>query len=179
MNPLNEQWLPLQGWEAAYEISDLGRVRRLKKGSRSKDTVGKCLTHSTDAYGYAHVHLRDWPRTSTGKVHILVTRTFLGPPPEGHEVNHKNGNRMDPRLENLEYVTRSENHRHAYQVLGRAKVSNKGEKAGRAKLTDEQVLEIRRLYARGDVSQTVLAKQFGVAQTMIGFIVRRVSWTHI
>jgi hypothetical protein len=60
-----------------------------------------------------------------------------------------------------------------------SKVSNKGEKAGRAKLTDQQVLEIRRLYSQGGVSQTVLAKKFGVDQTMIGFIVRRVSWTHI
>lgn len=95
------------------------------------------------------------------------------------QVNHKDGVRNNNHLENLEYVSCSGNHLHAYRTLGRAPVSNKGMAAGRAKLTDDQVRSIRIRYAAGDVSQQALADEYSVNQTMIGFIVRRTNWSHI
>ena len=54
-----------------------------------------------------------------------------------------------------------------------------GVKNGRAKLTDDDVRAIRRMYAAGGVSLLALADEFGVDQTAVGFIVRRVRWTHV
>lgn len=177
-----ENWLPVVGWETVYEVSDLGRVRRIKAGKKSRGDrgkIGRLMGIRPDAYNYAQVHLRDWPRDLTIKVHILVALAFLGAPPEGHEVNHKDGNRMNPRLDNLEYLTRGKNLEHAYRVLGRAKVCMKGETNAKAKLSNEQVLDIRRRYIPRKVSQQSLADEFGVTQAMIGFIVRGENWKHI
>lgn len=101
---------------------------------------------------------------------------FVGECPPKLQVNHKDGQRSNNALSNLEYVTCSENHKHAYAVLGRKKTITKGEKNGRAKLNIAQVEEIRRMYARGGISQQKIADQYGVNQTMIGFIVRKANW---
>jgi len=55
----------------------------------------------------------------------------------------------------------------------------RGEKHGMAKLTESQVIEIRRRYAIGNISQEKLAFELGVSQTTIGSIVRRDKWTHV
>jgi hypothetical protein len=174
----NENWLPLVGWEGVYEISDLGRIKRIKKHSRCKTGLLACTVKTN---GYPIAHLRDGPeRHAQVLLHRLVALTFLGPPPDGRDqVNHKNGDRSDPRAINLEWVSCSENHAHAYDVLRRAKVSNKGELAGRAILSESDVLEIRRRYAIGGVSQKTLSEEFGVSQVNISCILRRASWTHI
>lgn len=64
------------------------------------------------------------------------------------------------------------------QAIG-DKVSNKGEKAGMHKLTNEQVIYIRERYAKGDISQKDLAKEMGMSKSMIGYIVNRNAWKHI
>ena len=180
MNQAKERWLPVVGWEGVYKVSSLGRVMRIKKRKRSKFPAEHTLTPCPCSNGYAQVHLRDWPRNMpAGLVHLLVARAFMGDPPPGHEVNHKDDNRMNPRLDNLEYVTRSENQLHAYRVNMRPPVSNKGEAAGRAKLTNLQVQNIRDRYQTGKISQQTLANEFGIHQTMVGFIVRRANWTHL
>jgi hypothetical protein len=70
-------------------------------------------------------------------VHRLVAEAFLGQ--SDLQVNHKNGDKSDNRLDNLEFVTCIENARHAVDVLGR----NLGDKNHKCKLTWEQVCEIR------------------------------------
>lgn len=63
---------------------------------------------------------------------------------------------------------------------GRDKVGyTKGEASGRAKLTESQVLEIRRLHATGGITLVQLGKQFGVHPVSIRLIVKRINWTHI
>ncbi|MFZ3286550.1 MAG: HNH endonuclease [Telluria sp.] len=176
----NENWLPLVGWEGVYDISDLGRIARIKKHRRCRTGLISC---TSKVNGYPIAHLRDGPeRHAQTLLHRLVALTFLGPSPAGQsQVNHKNGNRSDPRLVNLEWVSCSENHLHAYRTLGRSKVSkpNKGEAHGRSKLTDANVIAIRERYGAGGISQQSIANEFGVNVTTISFVVRRVSWTHI
>lgn len=97
-----EIWLDIPGI-LGYQVSDLGSVRNEKR----------VIAISTDAAGYKNVQI--------GKkrylVHRLVASAFLGP--SDKQVNHKNGIRGDNSLSNLEWVTQSENHRHAFRVLGR------------------------------------------------------------
>lgn len=107
------------------------------------------------------------------RVHRLVMEAFVGPSPL--LVNHKNGVRNDNRLENLEYVTRSQNQIHARDVLG---TGTEGERNGRAKLTEKDVLEMRRLRLEG-ATQKELITRFGVNRNMVQRILYRKAWTHI
>lgn len=84
-----------------YEISDLGRVRRIKTGRIIKTRV------STS--GYEHVNLYLNKVASTKQVHRLVVETFIGEIPKGFQVDHINRDRLDNNLSNLRIVTRSQN----------------------------------------------------------------------
>src|SRR5688572_4688564 len=95
-----EDWRDVVGWEGIYQVSDQGRVRRIKQGPGTKTGV---LKASVSGNGYPMVSLCYDGRINKRTVHSLVAQAFFGPPPVGQEVNHKNTNRDDARLENLEY----------------------------------------------------------------------------
>lgn len=160
-----ERWKKIGG--LPNEVSDRGRVRRTEAAGNVE--AGHICKAQERPGGYLCVNFRPF-------VHTLVAEAFLGPrPSQHHVVNHKNGDKKDNRLENLEWVTRSENQDHALRTgLSKAR----GETHGRAKLTREQVEEIRRRYAGEDGTQTELAEDYGVSQMLISKIVRHEVWTH-
>lgn len=94
---MREEWRPVTGRETEYEVSSLGRVRNAR---------GRVLRPQRGSHGYPHV---DLGRNKTKLIHILVATAFLGPVPEGQEVRHRNGNKFDPRVRNLQYGTRLQN----------------------------------------------------------------------
>jgi hypothetical protein len=98
---MEETWKDIPGLDGRYQASNLGRIRSVK-------ILKPRITSGT---GYLCVTVTGQKKIAT---HALVARTYLGPCPPGKEVNHINSNRQDPRPENLEYVTRSENNRHAF-----------------------------------------------------------------
>lgn len=109
-------------WEAvpgfpAYAVSSLGAIRRTTPwDTRGRRVVKRvALTPRIDAEGYAHVCLHNGSRQKTFRVHTLVLTAFLGPA-EGREANHKNGQRADNRLDNLEWATHAENIRATYRA---------------------------------------------------------------
>ena len=104
---LDERWLPVVGNDG-YLVSDQGRVKRIKTGA----------IFSPESSVYRVVDLRTVGASRTVLVHRLVMAAFGGPCPPGLCVNHKNGNKHDNRLDNLEYVTPRENSIHARDVLG-------------------------------------------------------------
>lgn len=71
------------------------------------------------------------------KAHIAVAHAFLGPRPEGKEVNHIDGNKSNNHFSNLEYVTHSENIKHSYDVLGRK--GNTGKRRPHSKETKHKM----------------------------------------
>lgn len=105
---------------------------------------------------------------------------FIGPIPEGYEVNHIDGNKENNALENLEYVTRRQNIQHAIQTLGRDWKSpkNAGGTHGMAKLTETDVVRLRTLHAEG-WRLPRLAQEFGVGIASVSMIVNRKTWRHI
>jgi len=173
-----EIWKDVVGYEGIYQVSNRGRVMRIAPGPGA--VVGRILKPMGGGNGYLRVGLwRDRKRTHLF-VHRLVIEAHIGPAPSpDHEVNHKNGITDDNRVENLEWVTRSENERHAYRVLGRKAAPSKGEAHGLAKLSDEDVIGMRKLYATGKYTQAELGEMFGVSESNIGLIVRREIWKHI
>jgi hypothetical protein len=107
-------------------------------------------------------------------VHVAVANAFLGPCPEGMEVNHKNGNKKYNNVTNLEYMTRQQNVQHAYDTgLG---AGIRGEKNVSSKLTYRQVRRIRIRYKEGNSSQADLANRYGVTQSAVKNIVNNKTW---
>lgn len=152
-----ERWRPVVGYEGLYEISDSGRLKRIGRDRLGRSRyIGHILSPSL-VTGYCHCLLSGPSGPKNVFVHVLVAEAFIGPKPAGMQVNHKNGNKADPRLENLEYVTRSENHLHALKN-GLFKPPS-GDRHWYARLSNEQIREIVRRSEMG-VTNAALAKEF-------------------
>lgn len=126
-------------------------------------TVGgtwKVLKGGVEGWGYHLVSLFRDGKPYSKKVHTLVAECFLGPRPDGYDINHKNGIKTDNRLENLEYCTRAQNTQHAYN-LGLAK-GVRGEHHGNSKLSDTQALDLMTL--KGTMSQSKAASIFNISR---------------
>jgi len=170
-----ERWRPIREWEGIYEISDMGRIRRMVGGTSTY--AGRIMSPIENGHGYLTVRLRYNGREAKPLIHCLVADAFLGKRPEKYHVNHKDGDTRNPKLSNLEYVTCSENHLHAYRILGRKGRQQFGVANPASKLNDEKVREILRLYRDTQITQNDLAAQFGVTQSMISQIVLGKRWT--
>ncbi len=102
-----ERWLPVVDYQGRYEVSDRGRIRSFVRRREGK------LLACARSHGYPAVVLSGDDGCAAKLVHRLVAEAFIGPAPGGHDVDHIDGNRGNPRAENLEYVSRSENLRRA------------------------------------------------------------------
>lgn len=166
-----ERWLPVRGYETHYDVSDLGRVRRTL-GCRGA-TAGRIMKLG-GIDGYQTVSLCKADRKRRHSVHVLVAEAFLGKRPRGKVPNHKNLDRGDNRLGNLEWLTPKQNAQHAIR-LGRISGGRSlGEANGRSKLTVAQVALIRRL--KGKVGQREIALLAGVCKTAIQKIHQEKMW---
>lgn len=164
---LTEEWRPIAGYEGIYSISSIGRARN--------DRTGRILKPALSSWGRDYLLFRP----STGnkarnlQIHVEVAKAFLGPRPVGHVVNHKNGIKTDNRAENLEYVTRLGNEKHAADNALKAW----GERHGMHKLTANEVRWIRAMRRR--VTRVAMAAQFGVSVGAIAGVLDGKSWRHL
>lgn len=105
-------------------------------------------------------------------VWMVLNRSAI---PSRMEVNHIDGDGTNNHPENLEVVTKSQNAKHALHTLG--KLANRNLPG--AKLTPQQVIEIRELYDSRSIAQKEIASLYGVSDVTVRNIGRRVKWTHI
>ena len=177
---MEEIWKPVLGYEDHYQISDLGRLRRISRSQATRP--GRIKKPYPTISGYLRYNLSVGNKVRHISVHRLVLEAFHGPIPEYLQTNHKNGNKKDNRLINLEVCTPSYNRVHALEVL-KVKVSGnpyiKGTDNPKAKIGESEVRKIRRLYDSGELSQQAIADQFGLTQTTVSRIVLRQLWAHI
>lgn len=170
------EWRDIEGWP--YLVSEDGQIKRggnpgpgIKVGVVLRQAVNK-RTH------YAHVTLWDRSRSLTVSIHPIVARAFIGPPPTpAHEVSHRDGNKLNNRWTNLEWLTRQGNVAHA-DSLGLRRLDNfvlKGEKNRQAKLRNKDIPSIRRSLKSG-VRVSAIAKQYGVSSSAITLIERGITW---
>jgi hypothetical protein len=109
-----ELWAPIPGFEGSYEVSTCGRIRSLDRTVTRRDGVaqpcrGRMLRPGTDKAGYQYVCLRQVGESGTRRIHELVLRAFIGPPPPNTECCHRDGAPASNHLPNLRWDTRSGN----------------------------------------------------------------------
>lgn len=168
-----EEWRPCPRCETRYSVSNIGRIRR--DASYNSTYAGRIITLHEAPTGYPLVTLRNDGGKRGGKrilVHQLVALAFIGPRPTGYHVNHKNGIKSDNRVDNLEYVTPSENIQHALR-LG---LTTHGAQRYNAKLTATQAADIKASAAKG-TTHRVLAERFNVSRGLISHICTGLSWS--
>lgn len=114
MKKQQEIWKMINGYEGFYQVSNLGRVRSLQrwvdhKPGQYRLVKERILTPSVDNAGYLHVRLAKDGVYKLFKVHRLVAKHFLDDYSESKTINHKNHNRWDNSVENLEMMTLEDN----------------------------------------------------------------------
>ena len=163
-----EKFNKIKGYEN-YSVSNQGRVYNYKKRI--------FLKPQKNTHRYLHVGL--W-KNGIGKMHTihrLVALAFIPNVFGKRTINHIDGCKANNHVSNLEWNTHSENVKHAFD--NGLKNPTKGSKNGKSKLTENQVLEIRRLYSTGEYTQRALGKIFGVTPQLIELIINRKIWRHI
>lgn len=175
-----EQWKPIPGYEGLYDVSDMGRVRSLRMRLYHHDSLRKVplILSPGLRMGYPFVRLHDTAREEKPKsfsVHRLVCEAFHGPCPDGHQCAHLNGDRNDPRAENLSWVLPAENQSHRL-IHG---TDSCGENQYSAILSEESVLQMRREFVgrRGQLKDWAL--EYGCTISAIWRAVHGKSWRHL
>jgi hypothetical protein len=165
-----------EAWETVacspnYEVSSLGRVRRLTAGPGTY--AGKILSQPLSKNGYPQVNIRRDGAIKSTKVHTLVATAFHGERPTVfHEVAHRDGDRTNNRSENLRWATGIDN---AADNIANG-THGIGERHAGAKLTDSDVKKIRAEHAkllRG------FATKYGIDISTVRTIISGSRWSHV
>jgi hypothetical protein len=111
---MSNEWRGIPGYEGAYEVSDAGQIRTVervavRKNGRSYSVKAKSRKLVPNRYGYMSLRLCLNGVDAPKEVHVLVALAFLGPRPEGADVRHLDGDKLNNSAKNLQYGSRSEN----------------------------------------------------------------------
>tara|TARA_R110000744_G_C19175729_1_gene542153 strand:+ start:181 stop:717 length:537 start_codon:yes stop_codon:yes gene_type:complete len=164
-----------------YEVSNLGRVKRLEKSIEYHNGRGFCkkilpekILKPCKGLGGYIIYSID---SKSFRGHTLVAQVFLKRESHMTQVNHKNGIKDDNRVCNLEWCTPSENSQHAHDT-GLSKVPA-GELNHSSKLTKTEVLQIKILIQEGGMLQKDIAIMYNVKDTTISDIKHGKRWNHV
>ena len=167
---MKEIWKDIPNYEGRYQVSNHGRVYSLNQ----RKTLMK---PSISNYGYHRIGLYKNNVRTFKFIHRLVAQTFIPNPNNLPEVNHLDGVKTNNKVNNLEWSTKSNNEKHAFRTG--LKISCKGIKHPKSKLTEQQVLEIRNKYMPRKYSLTMLANEYNISFQLVSLIINRKIWTHI
>lgn len=171
-----EIWLPVLGFEE-YSISNLGRLRyeKPKRAPRSNDNINRIkrepyiVNQNLNKKGYPCVRIGLTNNRKSFSVHRLVAIAFIENPYNKTQVNHIDGNKQNNLVTNLEWVTNQENCIHTY--ASGITIRAIGEASPFAKLTDQQVRDIR----KDPRENKQIALDYGVTPKYVGHIKARRS----
>lgn len=111
-----EIWKDINNFENFYQISNMGRVRSLDRlsGKNNKQFYGKIIKQFVGTSGYFFVNLKNNDKNNPKMVHCLIGIAFIPNPENKKTINHKDGNKLNNHVSNLEWMTHSENQLHAF-----------------------------------------------------------------
>ena len=161
----HEHWKVIPSTGGRYSASNLGRIRR-NVGPQCRKT--RIVNPTRKNRAKLVIEVKHQPKRLQVAVHNLVAEAWLGPCPDGLEVNHKDRNRHNNRVENLEYISHTENMRHAMLV---------GENR-RRKLDQHAVRQIRRMRAAG-MHVDDIRSRFGVTRTCVYCVLSGKTWSYV
>lgn len=167
-----ELWVDVTGYEGYYQVSSLGRIRSLPRivggGNGPRRYPGRMM--KPDCYGpYDMVELSRNGISRLYTVHRLIAIAFVPNPYEKPEVNHKDGNKRNNAINNLEWATDKENSQHA--ALNGLLAT--GGRNGNAKTTDRQAVVIYHKYRTGRLRIRELAIRYGYSEPGIKMVINR------
>lgn len=172
-DPTNEQWRDIPGYGGKYQVSSNGRIGRLGGRGPVKNTL-YIMAPYIDEQGRPKVNLRLQSTAKQIIVSKLVALAFIGPRPEGKDVLHNNGINSDNFVGNLRYGTKLENMADK-RVHG---TQPEGASSHFAKLTEEQVHDIRASLERGESPKSI-SLRMPITERSISDVKLRKSWSHI
>lgn len=167
----NQKWI--EGHEGKYSVDTFGRVYSHRHNGVKK------LSSNVRKDGYEQVVVSVDNVRKTYSVHRLVASAFIGQN-DDLTVNHKDGNKNNNRLENLEYCTQAENNRHAFDTG--LKKGRKGSAHHFAKLNENDVILIRFLWENRHINkltQRQMATVYGVSYQTISDVIAKKVWPHV
>ena len=120
---MKEIWKDIRGYEGLYQVSNLGRVRSLDryvnsaiKNNNKVIKKGKILRSNSNWNNYLQVHLSKYGKSKMITIHRLVAQTFIPNPKNLPQINHKDGNKLNNCIDNLEWCTAKENVNHSWKL---------------------------------------------------------------
>lgn len=119
MKYIDEMWKDIPGFNGAYQISNYGRLKSYKQHKE------RLMSLHPNRYGYVEKQLYKNNKYINKKIHRLVAEAFIPNPDNLPEVNHKDGNKQNNCVNNLEWCTPKENNWHRYHVLHKCWSSDK------------------------------------------------------
>lgn len=115
-----EKWVDIKGYEGLYQVSNFGRVKSLgrwKQNHGKKQYISeKIKAQRIDPQGYSMVDLYKDNKSKARRIHRLVAENFIENPFNKETVNHKNGDKRDNTVNNLEWATQKEQNEHIYRI---------------------------------------------------------------
>jgi len=170
-----EIWKKAVGYPT-YEVSNLGRIKTFNWKNSGQTRIMK---PAIDKSGYLRTMLKDENgKITTIKVHRVILNTFkYRSDYKKYEVNHKDGNKQNNNIDNLEWVTRKENIQHC--IDNNLQYVLKGEEIGNSILKENDVIYIRNNFKPRVITRKMLASKFNVSEGTIKDILSRRSWKHV
>jgi len=179
---MQEIWKEIKGYENMYQVSNLGKIKSLKRyiynNRYGQSLVSEKILKAGKNYGYLHVLLCKNGQMKNFKVHRLVAQAFLRLDITNKKlcVCHKDDNPQNNKLDNLWLGTHKDN---TQDMFSKNRQHNRnGEKHPSSKLTEKQVKKIRELL-KTPLFQREIAKMYNISNKTISKIHTNKSWKHI
>lgn len=182
---MKEIWKDIEGYEDLYQINNFGNVKRLKRLQMQKGRklieiqTNNILKPNISKGGYSRVWLFKNNIRKEFKLHRLIASHFIPNPENKTQINHKDGNKKNNDIPNLEWCTPSDNVKHSYK-LGLA--SNRGIRNPSSMLTEDQVYRIKWIKKYINPKKgywNKITRALGTSSSTIYKITNNKNWKHV